>query len=203
MHIELIHTGHALSPNRRRQSNHTNSYHYTKANGYTQASCQVEMYAFYSAWMDTVGSGLSRLLAKDFISDSVYIQPLDFFPYGGDAFPYGSGGGHQLVKVGCGRGPGGTAEDGLPISTTICMNLNVGTDARHNGRKFYGVLAKGSSQKSRIGREFPSELLDVWTDFGKILVKPINGWQLSVLGKHPVVSATPNPIHRPYKGGRR
>ncbi len=133
---------------------------------------------------------MSRLLAKEFISDSVYIQPLDYFS------------GFQLAKVPCGPGPNGTAEKGLPISTTICMNLNV-EDAKHNGRKFYGVLAKGSYEKARIGKEFPSELLDGWTAFGMILVKPINGWQLSVLGKYPVLSATPNPNHHPYKGGRR
>ena len=190
MHIELTHTGHVLSSNRVRRSNHTNDYHFTKVNGYTWESGRAEMLAFYSTWMDTVGAALSRLLAKEFISDSVYIQPLDYFS------------GFQLAKVPCGPGPNGTAEKGLPISTTICMNLNV-EDAKHNGRKFYGVLAKGSYEKARIGKEFPSELLDGWTAFGMILVKPINGWQLSVLGKYPVLSATPNPNHHPYKGGRR
>jgi hypothetical protein len=198
MHIELIHTGHVLSSNRTRQSNHINNYHYTKVNGYTHDSCLNEIHAFYATWKDTVGATLSQLLAKAFISDSVYVQPWDYFVGGGGIR-------FQLAKVGCGPGPNGTAAIGLPISTTICMNLNV-EDAKHNGRKFYGVLAKGSCEKSRIGKEFPSELLDAWIDFGKILVKPINGWQLSVSGKndtYPVLSATPNPNHRPYKGGRR
>ena len=136
----------------------------------TLGSLADRVLAFYSAWIDTVGAALSRLLAKDFISESVYIQPLDYFFR---LFQFGKGALWSWPQWNGGKG--------LPISTTICMTLNV-EDAKHNGRKFYGVLAKGSYDKTRIGKDFPSELLDSWTDCGKILVKPINGWQLSVSG---------------------
>jgi hypothetical protein len=190
MHIQLTHKGHVLSPNRKHLHNLCNIYEYVKQNGNV-----AEIPTFYGAWVDTIGIALSRLLAKEFVSESVYIQPLDYF-LGGGGIRY------QLAKVPCGPGPCGTAEIGLPIRTTVCVVLNVGIDSKHNGRKSYSVLAKGCCEQNRIGKEFPSEWLNAWREFGEMLVKPIDGWRLSVLGKYPVLSATPDPIHRQYKGGR-